>query len=227
MDVLPPVPLIVTDPVAPVVRMIAAPLVCTPLLLPVPLPPLPWTNTFPVVLWTVTPLMSIPSKVPAVVPVGLAIRLRLPEPPAVTPAPIVIPPVVVSPMLPFAAAVVEMAPVTDRFPVWLIVTSDPAAVPLWVMPVTVKVVDVLVRLIAPLVRVGGVEGADGVGTGAIRVVPVAEDVVRVPVVLTRPLPDSVIVLPAVRSIAPEVLLTVPAMLMPPELAPRAHEGHGI
>ena len=61
----------------------------------------------------------------------------------------------------------------------------------------------LVRLIAPLVVFVALKVPTALTPAPLRVVPVADVVVRVPVVLTRPLPDSVIVLPAVRSTAPE------------------------
>src|SRR5262245_18963763 len=93
----------------------------------------------------------MPTNVPAVAPDWLAVRVRLPEPPAVNPALTVIGPVEVRLIAPLAAAVVERAPLTVRAPVWLTVTFDPAAMPPWLMPVTIRVADVLVRLIAPLV----------------------------------------------------------------------------
>ncbi len=109
----------------------------------------------------------------------------VPVPPAVTAAPMVsVPLVAVRPMLPLAAAVVVIAPEVVRLPVLVTLTFEPDAVPDCVIPVTVSVVSVLVRLMAPLVELVAVKLPTVFAPP--NVVPVAELVVKRPVVLKEP-----------------------------------------
>src|SRR5438309_1835547 len=101
-------------------------------------------------------------------------------------------------------------------PVLLIVAVPPL---ISFRPVTDKVVAVFVRLMLPLVVLVALNPPTVLAP--LSVWPVAEVVVRVPVVLNLPAPDSVIVLAATAVTLPEALLTVPAMVMPPVEAPVA------
>ena len=76
----------------------------------------------------------------------------MPLPPAVTAAPTVSTPVVdCNEIVPLAAAVVEIAPDFVRLPVLVTLTLEPAAVPSWLIPVTVKVPAEFTRVMGPLV----------------------------------------------------------------------------
>ena len=103
-----------------------------------------------------------------------------------------------------------------RAPVLLTMIVPAAAVLL--MPVTVSVAALLVRLILPLLLLVAVKVPTWLGPPSVW--PPTEVVVNRPVLLNAP-PPSVMVLPALAVRAPEVLRTVPARAMALVLAPVA------
>src|SRR4051794_230244 len=101
-----------------------------------------------------------------------------------------------------------MVPVATTFPGLVTLTVPPVSL----MPLTVNVPSEFVRETLPLVEL--VARKVPTVLAPPRVVPVAEDVVRVPVVLTRPPPDSDSEPLAVRLIAlPPDAEMVPVTLM--------------
>ena len=183
-------------------------------------PTLPDVEIFPLFSVTLRPAVTL--TLPEVLATLALMRTSLeapveasvtwPEPFAVTADPIVsVPPVAVRLMLPWPTVVV-IAPEVLRAPVLVIVIAS-FPVPVLLTPVRVRGFAVSVRLMLPEVEFVPLKTATVLAP--FKVCPVAELVVRVPGVLMRPAPDSVMVPVEVR-LAPASAM-VPVMLMAPVL----------